>query len=136
MRAATAPDSSDLHGQVRPHDAWGNRSWLPERCVSRLDGPTAPFLILHGDADLLVGPRQSRRLFDALHGAGSQATLVSVHGAGHGFFNTDALERTPPLPTTVHTTRAGERMPDRSGALTSGLVERFFDRHLRRRFSD
>ncbi|MFI6947970.1 alpha/beta hydrolase fold domain-containing protein [Streptomyces sp. NPDC050422] len=104
--------------------------------VSHVSGPTAPFLILHGDADLLVGPRQSRRLFDALHDARSEATLVSVHGAGHGFFNTDALERTPPLPTTVHTTRCGERAPERPGALTSGLVERFFDRHLRRHFSD
>ncbi|MFE9816009.1 prolyl oligopeptidase family serine peptidase [Streptomyces sp. NPDC005773] len=104
--------------------------------VRHVSGPTAPFLILHGDADLLVGPRQSRRLFDALHGAGSEATLVSVHGAGHGFFNTGAFECTPPLPTTVHTTRSGERTPDRAGALTSGLVERFFDRHLRRCFSD
>ncbi|WP_405902034.1 alpha/beta hydrolase [Streptomyces sp. NBC_00656] len=104
--------------------------------VSHVSGPTAPFLILHGDADLLVGPRQSERLFDALHGAGSEATLVSVHGAGHGFFNTDALERTPPLATTVHTTRSGERAQDRPGALTSGLVERFFDLHLRRHFSD
>lgn len=104
--------------------------------VSHVSGPAAPFLILHGDADLLVGPRQSERLFDALHDAGSEATLVSVHGAGHGFFNTDALERTPPLPTTVHSTRCGDRAPERPGALTSGLVERFFDQHLRRHFSD
>lgn len=41
--------------------------------VSHVSGPTAPFLILHGDADLLVGPRQSERLFDALHGAGERS---------------------------------------------------------------
>ncbi|MER6117602.1 alpha/beta hydrolase [Streptomyces sp. NPDC001743] len=113
----------------------------PERAhqaspVSHVHGPAAPFLILHGDADLLVGPAQSQRLFDALHDVGGDATLVSVHGAGHGFFNTDALERTPPLPTTVRATRCGDRAPDRAGVLTSGLVERFFDRHLRRHFSD
>lgn len=104
--------------------------------VSHVSASAAPFLILHGDADLLVGPAQSRRLFDALHDAGAEATLVSVHGAGHGFFNTDALERATPVPTTVHTTRCGDRAPGRPGALTSGLVERFFDQYLRRHFSD
>ncbi|WP_329538923.1 alpha/beta hydrolase [Streptomyces sp. NBC_01358] len=104
--------------------------------VSHVGAQAAPFLILHGDADLLVGPRQSQRLFDALHAAGAEATLVSVHGAGHGFFNTDGLERTPPLRTTVYTTRGGDRGQDRAGVLTSGLVERFFDRHVRRHFTD
>ncbi len=103
--------------------------------VSHAGGPAVPFLILHGDADLLVGPRQSQRLFDALHRAGGEATLISVHGAGHGFFNSEALERTPPLPTTVHTTRRGHRAPHWPGVLTSGLVERFFDQHVRRDFS-
>lgn len=128
----SSPPWGLLGGPARDHPELASQA----SPVSHVSGPVAPFLILHGDADLLVGPRQSRRLFDALHGAGSEATLVSVHGAGHGFFNTDALERTPPLPTTVHTTRSGERTPDRPGALTSGLVERFFDRHLRRYFSD
>lgn len=39
-------------------------------------------------------------------------------------------------PATVHATRCGVRAPDRPGVLTSGLVERFFDQHLRRHFSD
>ncbi|MEV7403000.1 alpha/beta hydrolase [Streptomyces sp. NPDC091267] len=104
--------------------------------VSHVGEHAAPILILHGDADLLVGPRQSRRLFDALVAAGREATLVSVHGAGHGFFNTGELERTPPLRTTVHTTRGGDPPAGRAGVLTSGLVERFFDQHLRRDFFD
>ncbi|GAA4137695.1 alpha/beta hydrolase [Actinomadura keratinilytica] len=113
----------------------------PERAaqaspVSHVTEAAPPFLILHGDADLLIGPRQSRRLFEALVAAGAEATLVTVHGAGHGFFNTEALEQIPPLRTTVHTTRGGKPDLARPGVLTSGLIERFFDQHLRRDFFD
>jgi acetyl esterase/lipase len=44
-----------------------------------------PFLICHGDHDPLVLYTQSVMLHQALQKAGSQATLVLVPGAGHGF---------------------------------------------------
>jgi acetyl esterase/lipase len=44
-----------------------------------------PFLLLHGTADVLVPPRQSQRLAGALTGAGTQATVELVDGAGHMF---------------------------------------------------
>lgn len=44
-----------------------------------------PFLFLHGTADVLVPPRQSQRLADALTAAGAQATVELVDGAGHMF---------------------------------------------------
>ncbi len=43
-----------------------------------------PFLIMHGDEDRLVPPRQSEILFQALKKAGVDATLYVVKGAGHG----------------------------------------------------
>ncbi len=44
-----------------------------------------PFLFLHGAADALVPPRQSRRLAAALAAAGVAATVELVPGAGHMF---------------------------------------------------
>ena len=44
-----------------------------------------PFLFLHGSADGLVPPRQSRRLAEALTAAGGTATVELVPGAGHMF---------------------------------------------------
>jgi acetyl esterase/lipase len=53
-----------------------------------------PFLLLHGTADVLVPPRQSRRLADALTTAGTQATVELVDGAGHMFPELDEAATT------------------------------------------
>ncbi|MGH3068778.1 MAG: alpha/beta hydrolase fold domain-containing protein [Streptosporangiaceae bacterium] len=53
-----------------------------------------PFLLLHGTADVLVPPRQSRRLADALIAAGAQATVELVDGAGHMFPELDEAATT------------------------------------------
>jgi len=53
-----------------------------------------PFLFLHGTADTLVPPRQSRRLAEALTAAGGQATVELVDGAGHMFPELDEAETT------------------------------------------
>ncbi len=45
---------------------------------------SAPFLIMHGDADPLVPLQQSQELNAALQKAGVESTLVVVPGAGHG----------------------------------------------------
>lgn len=49
-----------------------------------------PFLLVHGDSDLAVPPRQTARLADALLAAGANAEVVTVPGQGHMF---------PTLPT-------------------------------------
>ena len=64
-----------------------------------------PFLIMHGTADCLVPPLQSRDLTDALEAAGVDATLKFIQGAGHGG---DEFEQ----------------------AENRKLVDDFFDRHL------
>lgn len=43
-----------------------------------------PFLVMHGDADTLVSPVQSNRLYEALCSCGNEADLVILKGAGHG----------------------------------------------------
>jgi acetyl esterase/lipase len=45
-----------------------------------------PFLIIHGTADDTVPVSQSRRLRDALVGAGVDVELIEVPGGGHGNF--------------------------------------------------
>jgi acetyl esterase/lipase len=67
----------------------------------------APFLIMHGDQDKSVPPGQSELLQEALKKAGVEVTYEVVKGAGHGGkeFNTpESLE----------------------------LVEKFFDKHLKK----
>jgi acetyl esterase/lipase len=49
----------------------------------RADSP--PFLLMHGDADVLVPSRQSERLHDALLAVGASSSLVRVAGQTHMF---------------------------------------------------
>jgi dienelactone hydrolase len=89
-------------------------------------------LLLHGDADLLVGPGQSRRLFEALVAAGTEAHFLLVHGADHGFLNTGGWEDPgSPFRATMRSSRAAAGQEELAVTLTPGLIERFFDRHLR-----
>ena len=57
------------------------RAASPVTYVSKDD---APFLIMQGDQDKLVSPRQSQRLFDRLQDKGVEAELIILEGAGHG----------------------------------------------------
>ena len=49
-------------------------------------GGTAAFLLMHGDADMLVDYDQSVRFEKLLEDAGYDARLITVPGQGHGFF--------------------------------------------------
>jgi dipeptidyl aminopeptidase/acylaminoacyl peptidase len=100
--------------------------------VAHVTSAAPPFLIMHGTDDLLVPPDQSRLLHDALASAGVESTLYLIEGLGHGFFNGPWLEQRPSRPVKVIST-AGARQRELDGpAATFGLLERFFDRHLRR----
>jgi acetyl esterase/lipase len=52
--------------------------------LTYVDKNSAPFLILHGDKDDIVPPKQSELLADALKKAGVEVTLQVVEGNGHG----------------------------------------------------
>ncbi|RNG28823.1 alpha/beta hydrolase [Streptomyces botrytidirepellens] len=123
---------------VDPSDpAWGLLGGRPsDRAATAVEASPArqvharvpPVLLLHGDADLLIGPAQSRRLHDTLLTAGAESHLLLVHGAHHGFLNTGDWELHPMTATAL-----SSRAPDveRSVLLTPALIERYFDRHLR-----
>jgi acetyl esterase/lipase len=49
----------------------------------RVNEPTIPFLLIHGDADRVVPLSQSRKLVDAIQDAGGRAELIVKPGGGH-----------------------------------------------------
>ena len=53
-----------------------------------------PFVIVHGDRDLLVPHHQSELLAEALKKAGVPVTLYTVRGGGHGGFDDPNAEAT------------------------------------------
>jgi len=57
--------------------------------VNHVTKDAPPFLLVHGDADLLVPVDQSQRFERALADAGVDVTLVTVPGADHVFAGTD-----------------------------------------------
>jgi pimeloyl-ACP methyl ester carboxylesterase len=63
------------------------RLYSPLGYVSRDDPPT---LIVHGDKDAVVPYVQGKSMYEALLKAGVPSRLVTVEGAGHGFFKEDA----------------------------------------------
>lgn len=81
---------------------------------------------------MLVAPGQSEILHEALTGAGAESTLCLVDGADHGFFNGQVLYRRPGPATEVRTNAGGRDWSGPGPGLSFELMERFFDRHLRR----
>jgi dipeptidyl aminopeptidase/acylaminoacyl peptidase len=51
--------------------------------LHRVDKPTAPFLLIHGDADSVVPLSQSKKLVAAITKAGGSAELIVKAGGGH-----------------------------------------------------
>ena len=52
--------------------------------MGHLDGPKPPMLLMHGSADTLVSPVQTKQLYEALRARGNSVDYVLVEGAGHG----------------------------------------------------
>jgi acetyl esterase/lipase len=76
-----SPEARLIGGPVQEKKA-EVRAANPITFVSK-DDP--PFLIMHGDKDMIVPLNQSQLLLDALKKAGVQASLHIVKGGGHGF---------------------------------------------------
>lgn len=51
--------------------------------INHVAGARGAFLLMHGDADAMIGEEESRRLHEALVAAGSDSTLLLLHGANH-----------------------------------------------------
>ena len=52
--------------------------------IGHVDGSEPPFLLLHGTADKVVSPEQSRRMYEALKAKKVDTEYVLVRGAEHG----------------------------------------------------
>ena len=82
-------ESSEVYGRLFPAADPKERERLMEQaspiCYAARKNP--PTLLMHGDADRLVSPENSRRMQKALRDAGNDARLILVPGQGHGFFD-------------------------------------------------
>jgi len=87
--AADSPESKLIGGAILENKEACRRA-NPITYVTK-DDP--PFLIVHGDADLLVPHNQSELLYEALQKAGVQAKLHIVKGGGHGGFKDPSIDR-------------------------------------------
>lgn len=52
--------------------------------IAHVSADDPPFLIMHGDADGVVPPDQSRAFAEALRAVGAKAVLAVLKGVGHG----------------------------------------------------
>ncbi len=52
--------------------------------MGHVQGKKPPFLIMHGNADTRVSPKQSEQLYRALEDGGNQADYIVLEGAQHG----------------------------------------------------
>jgi acetyl esterase/lipase len=87
--APNSPESRLLGGPVlEMKEAARNAS--PTTFVSK-DDP--PFLIVHGDKDMVVPHNQSVRLTEALRKVDTDVTFITVKGGGHGGFRSPELTR-------------------------------------------
>lgn len=84
--APDAPEARLIGGPVQENKEVCQRA-NPITYISK-DDP--PFLICHGDKDMLVPHNQSELLNDALKKAGIDVTFYTVKGGGHGFRDPEA----------------------------------------------
>lgn len=78
--AATSPESKLVGGAIQQNKEKAEKA----NPITYVSEASAPFLIVHGDADPLVPHAQSELLHDALKKAGVPVELITLKGAGHG----------------------------------------------------
>lgn len=89
--AANSPESMLIGGPIQKHKEKAAKA----NPITYITTEAAPFLIMHGDDDLLVPLNQSQLLFEALERSGVEATLEIIAGGGHGknFSSPDLLKQ-------------------------------------------
>lgn len=72
-----------LHGPPETYEARARQA----SPVHHAHAGAPPILLIHGDADRVVAPEQSKLLYRALKNVGAKdVVLMSIHDAGHGVF--------------------------------------------------
>lgn len=78
----SGPYDFDITARYEP--IFGPRAqWPQAQAVNFVDGDEPPFLLVHGAADPVVEPRDSRQLAQKLQAHGVPAQLLMLPGAGH-----------------------------------------------------
>lgn len=86
-----SPESELIGGQIQEHPDQTQRA----NPINYVTADAAPFLIVHGDQDLLVPHHQSQLLVAALQQAGVPVSFYTVQRGGHGKFADPKANRLP-----------------------------------------
>ena len=78
--APNSPESQLIGGPIQERKVEAARA----NPITYITKGAPPFLIVHGDKDLLVPHHQSELLYEALKAAGVQVRFHTLEGAGHG----------------------------------------------------
>jgi len=65
--------------------------WVERSGITYVDQVEAPLMILQGDVDIGVHPRQAQRVADALWAQGKVCELTIYKGEGHGFSGAETI---------------------------------------------
>lgn len=87
-QSAGAPEALYVNGMPLFGRGSGSIAEHPDKAneanpMTYISKKSAPFLLMHGDKDTLVSPKQTERLHQALTDKGIGSTRYVVHGAGH-----------------------------------------------------
>ena len=80
--------------------------------------PTASYLIIHGDQDLIVHHNQSDRLIGALRDKDAKVEAMLIPGSGHHWF------------TLAEDNPARKRVDEEPNATVAPVLLRFLEREL------
>lgn len=98
--------------------------------ISYVGRGAPPFLILHGQQDLLVPYHQSELLYQALSAAGDNVTFVTLPLGGHGQWNEFLIDPTINAGAFARSSHHGRNVEVRGVHMSWNTIIRFFEQHL------
>jgi hypothetical protein len=90
--------------------------------LNHISSDDPPYLIIHGDRDIQIPHNQSQILYLGLKAEGLDATLLTVHNAGHGF--------KPTLNYPSQAIQTDQNWSHKTSTMLK-MMETFFNKHLR-----
>jgi acetyl esterase/lipase len=123
--AANSPEGKLVGGRVSDKKAVA----IAASPVTYVSPDDPPFLIIHGNKDMVVPYNQSERLYAALKKAKVECYFVTVDGGGHGGFRNPEVQKRERQFFDKHlrgvkTTISGETIPNSAPKKAPGLQAR------------
>jgi dipeptidyl aminopeptidase/acylaminoacyl peptidase len=108
-----------LMSKSYPEEKADYESFSPVHRLQNLPGgPTASYLIIHGDQDTIVHHNQSDRLIGALRDKDAKVEAMLISGSGHHWF------------TLADDNPARKRVDEEPNATVAPVLLRFLEREL------